>query len=417
MACDSELPVVIPIIPAKGDEVILDFIPKYKKMMSASVGEDSLYERSKKTIFELSKDLNMTEKERMDVVAGQITQMTVGITSHAMQQALAWAKEDATIGYTTAKLKSEGVLTQAKAETEVLNKCKTENEAALICANTVATIAGSIRDNGKVLTYEDDNKCIPTSLYDEGLKYEQALQVNGSTYQILADAFRKSGIVQLGFESGTRKGIDGDREGHTNAQTSVANRQVVSFEDSKRNHAVNASSQTIGQMIAAEAPLDDQIVQNYNKGMEYLLTDSTPIIPGGPVSLDPVTINWTLAETDNTDNPTGDNGNLIPNTAPDPDLPANGQVTTAVVFGSGANTRNGDNILLKINGGEYFTRHIVTDADLSTGSVLMTFPTVVYVNGGASSMLYDIEAYIQDVSGNVSGSDLYSLTVAYTPYG
>ncbi len=410
MACDTSPATVIPIKPDDASKLILDVIPKYQSLMKSSVGVDSLYERAKKTIFELSKDLNMTEKERMDVVAGQITQMTVGITSHAMAQSVTWAKEDATIGYAVAKLKGEAILTQTKAQTEAYNKCKTENEAAYVCAQTTSVMAGSIRENGRIKTYELEDKCTPTSLHDEGLKYEQTLQVAGSTYQILADAYRKSGIVQIGVEAGTTKGIDGDYEGHTNAQTSVANRQVLSFEDSKRNHAVNASSQTIGQMIAAEAPLDDAIVRNYNKGMEYLLTDSTPIVPGGPVLLDPIDINWTVSGTDNVDDPSGSQGNLILQQVSE-------QVTVATVFQVGANTRNGDNIQLKINGGEYYSRHVITDADLQRGYVLMSFPTVKLTPAGGSIAIYSIDSYIQDVAGNYSTHDTYQLSIDYIPYG
>ncbi len=409
MACDSNPITVTPISPGPSTEIVLDVIPKIKKLMTASLGEDSIYERSKKTIWELSKDLNMTEAQRMDIVAGQITQMTVGITAGLMQQGLAWAKEDATIGYETAKMKYEAELTATKAKTEAYNACKTESEVELVCANITATIAGSIRENGKVLSYDDTNKCIPKALVDEGLKYEQTLQVDASRYQILADAYRKSGIVQIGTESGTTKGIDGDREGHTYAQSAVAHRQVLSFEDSKRNHAVNASSQTIGQMIAAEAPLDDQIVQNYNKGMEYLLTDSTPTVPGGPVNLSPVEISWTLSGTDDVDSATSP-GNLVSQSVDQ-------QVTLATVFEINANTRNGDNILLKINGGEYFSRHIISGGDITNGYVLMSFPTVSYVPAGLSVMLYTIDAYIQDVAGNTSAYETYQLSVRYTPYG
>ena len=174
-------------------------------------------------------------------------------------------------------------------------------------------------------------------------------------------------------------------------------------------------------MIASEAPLDDQIVRNYNKGMEYLLSDSTPVSPGGPVVLDPTTISWTITGTDNTDNPTGAGGSLIANTSPDPDLPIDEQVTIAVVFEVGGNTRNGDNVMLDINHGEYFARHTVTsngvDGDLDIGHVLMTFPTVMFVSGGASVATYRIEAYIQDVAGNTSSRVVYDLNVNYTPYG
>ena len=406
MACNEDAPIVLPVSPSTNEEDMLDVIIRYQKLMTAAIGENSLYERSKDTIFELSKDLNLTEKERANIVSGQISQMTVGISGSAMQVALEWAAKDATIGYETAILKENASKAAAEAALTAKKICTEENNSTLVCANIEATIAGSIRDNGRVETYSVEDPCKPTSLKDEGLKFAQTEQVEASTYQILADAYRKSGVVRIGVEDGIVKGIDGDRDGHTYAQTGVANRQIVSFEDSKRNHAVNASSQTIGQLISAEAPLDDSIVKNYNKAMEYLLSDSIPVVPGGPAQLDGVTIGWNSSiGTDEVDA----NCELISQQASE-------QVTTSATIDPNSNVRNGDSVIIKINNGEYYGRHVLTVDDIDVrGYALMTFPTVDFVSGGASTAYYDIELYIQDMAGNTSATDTCQLKVAYNP--
>jgi hypothetical protein len=240
----------------------------------------------------------------------------------------------------------------------------------------------------------------------EGLKYEQSKQVEASTYQILADAYRKSGVVTIGVENGIIKGLSGDRSGHTYAQAEVARRQYVSFEDSKRNHAVNASSQTIGQLVAAEAPLDNVIIQNYNKAMEYLLTDSVPVVPGGPAQLDGVNITWDPAN--GTDTVDAD-CNLTDQVSPE-------FVTLGAQLDRDKNYRNGDFIIIRVNGGEYYGRHTITVDDMNLERlVLIQFPSVDYSSSGSETMYYDLELYVQDMAGNTSTTDTCQLKVKYNP--
>ena len=413
MACDTTPPVVLPISPSTSEEDMLDVISRYKKLMTASVTEDSLYELSKKTIFELSKDLNLTEQERAQIVTQQITQMTTSMSNAAMQVALEWAAKDATIGYETAILKENASKAAAEAELTTAKICTEQSNESLVCANIEATIASSIRDNGRVDAYDQNDPCKPIMLKEEGLKYAQTDQVNASTYQILADAYRKSGVVQIGVENGTRKGLGGDNAGHTFAQTMVANRQVTSFEDSKRNHAVNASSQTIGQLIAAEAPLDASIIRNYNVAMNYLLSDSPSTIPGGPADLDGAEITWNIdGVTDYVDAPDADSGNLVEN----PWNPSDDKsiVTLAGSFTSDSNVRNGDYLVIRIDGGYYYGHKRITTDDITNGYAVIEFPTVEFDGSGSDTMTYNIELFVRDAAGNESqAKDSYVLNVKY----
>ena len=409
MACE-EPSVVLPIKPSTSEEDSLDVISRYKKLMKASLDDDSVYERSKKTIFELSKELNLTESERANIVAGQITQMTMSIESAAMSVALQWAKEDATVGYSTAILKENASKANAEAKLMASKVCTEDKNANLVCAKIESEIASSIRNNGRVDLYDKDDECKPIKLKDEGLRYEQTEQVEASTYQILADAYRKSGVVKIGIENGMTKGIDGDRDGYTHAQTMVAERQYVGFEDSKRNHAVNASSQTIGQLIAAEAPLDDRIVKNYNKGMEYLLSDSVPIVPGGSAAIDGIQIEWQDGITDTVvDDGSGILGDMTVQLQEE-------WVTVGARVDNTKNIRNGDYIIASVNGGQHYVRHIVTIDNVANNDlVTLQFPSVKFSSSGSDTEYYDIEMYVQDMAGNKSDVDTYQLRVKYNP--
>ena len=411
--CDTAIPNVDPISP--DEETQLRVVDRYKELLAASIGENSLYERSKETIFELSKDLNLSEKERMDVVAGQITQMTVSISGSAMKEALGWAKEDAETGYSVALIKAQAEKAKAETGAELQKICLLEAETAYKCAQITSTIAGSIRENGRVLTYTDADECKPLTLYSEGLKYEQLLQVDASKYQILADAYRKSGVVLVGNSGDDQqfKGLSGDAYGHTNAQTNVAHRQITSFEDSKRNHAVNASSQTIGQIVAAEASLDQSLVDNYNTAMNYLLTDSAPVIPGGTAALDGVSVEFTgfvdlsPLPTD-TDNTTYTAGVYV----------MDGQVADAFItmrinLTTNGNTRNGDKVIVRRDNGEYYFSHTLASGDITNGYVIATVPSKLLDVTQTDFTTYDIESYIQDFAGNKSAIDQLFVSVRY----
>ena len=156
----------------------------------------------------------------------------------------------------------------------------------IACAQIEATISKSIRENGSVATYDSINPCKPKTLKSEGLLYEQIQQVRGSTYQIFADAFRKSGNVQVGTDSKdqVKKGLSGDNDGYTWQQQENAERQRIAYEDSKVSHAANSSAAMIGQMLTAEISPNEADVQRWRDAIDRLITkDSsstgTEVIP------------------------------------------------------------------------------------------------------------------------------------------
>ena len=255
--------------------VELDVIEKYNKLMATTLGEDSLYTRGKETLFHLFEDLQLTEKEKAALVVDFIAQATTQLSQTSMTIALSWLKEEATLPYTLAKTKADIENVHAsyvKIQEEI---CLLQKEDELRCIEIEATGAASIRDNGRVNAYKQDingDTCHPESLENEGLKYFQTKQVEADSYRIFADAYRKSGVVQLGIDagndgvykglSGTTNNSSGEAAGYTAQQSANAERQRIAYEDSKLNHAANSSASMIGQMLSAEVtPYADDVKQ------------------------------------------------------------------------------------------------------------------------------------------------------------
>jgi len=257
----------------------LDVSSKYKQLMQDSLSEESLYIRAKETFSVIFEDLQISEKEKAEIVSQHVATMTTSLSAAAMQTALSWEKEERDGAYALAKEKAatELLIAQAtKAEEEI---CLVQAQVKLQCANITATVSGTIRENGAPSAYEADG-CTPTGLNNEGLKYAQTKQVEAAMYQTFADAYRKSGVVTLGVDTddGELKGLSGDigsiTSGFTRQQTLTSERQRIGFEDSKRTHAANSAASMIGQLLSSEtlSSNNEQDVDRWRDSVDFLNT-------------------------------------------------------------------------------------------------------------------------------------------------
>ena len=266
----------------------LNVIKKYEELMSSTLGENSLYTRSKETFFAVFDKLNVTDSEKAQMVSANISQLAVQLSSVAMQSAVMWAKEERDGEYQLALIKAQTenqLATYEKTKEEV---CVLQKENELKCVTIEATMAQSIRENGRATAYDPANPCKPVELDNDGLKYYQTKQVAADSYRIFADAYRKSGVVHVGVDSSDNitKGLSGNTNaeskeaaGYTAQQIANAERQRIAYEDSKVNHAANSSASMIGQMLSAEVPPETVDVERWRRAVERLLTpySSTPV--------------------------------------------------------------------------------------------------------------------------------------------
>lgn len=268
MSCTNTLP------SATLQDGTLDVVDKFKILTEAALDTDSIYMRAKDTFKELFDGRKVSEVEYAGLASSFISQLAVATTQQVMQGALLWAEKEKTLAFSLAETKANTELALANAEMIAHQICQLDKETDLACAKIEATISGSIRDNGRVLTY-DATGCKPISLYDEGMKFEQTAVYEAQTYTALADAYRKSGVVTIAETAdGIDKGVSGDNFGYTDAQEEYARRQIKSFEDSKRNHAANAMSQMIGQMLSAEIPPAAEDIARWRTAIDYLSTNT-----------------------------------------------------------------------------------------------------------------------------------------------
>jgi len=240
-----------------GQNAELNVSDKYIQLMEDSLGEGSLYERVKDTYFELFKDLNISEEEKIQLVANNIANLATNITAQAMNTAIMWAKEERDGVYQLAQIKAQTELTLAQKELTSEEICKTVAEGELVAAQKAEVLAATIRT-------------------DE-LNAAQIKSTEATIYSTLAESYRKSGKVVISTDTdNVLKGTSGDLAGYTYKQDKFIDRQIISFEDSKRNHAANSSAQLIGQLLSAEIPIEetDTAFLLWKSSMEYLNQDS-----------------------------------------------------------------------------------------------------------------------------------------------
>jgi hypothetical protein len=258
----------------------LEVSEKYIQLMQDSMNEESLYIRAKDTLAVLFNDLQIPEPAKAGMAADFVTKLATDLSKYSMSTALSWAKEERDAAYALAKIKADTEVSMANAIKAKEEVCFVEKQVEVECANIEATIAKSIRENGRVASYIDGG-CKPETLMEEGLNYQRTKQIEADSYSRFADAYRKSGVVQIGVDASDNitKGLSGPIDpitgGYTNQQSLNAERQRVGYEDSKRNHVINASSSMLGQMLSAEIPIGDTNPDliNYRRAIDYLITD------------------------------------------------------------------------------------------------------------------------------------------------
>lgn len=252
----------------------LDVVSKFRTLTDEALGTDSIYMRAKDTFKELFDGKKISEAEYAQLASSFVSQLAVATTQQVMQGALTWAQAENDNPYNQAKVKADIELSIAQKEKTKHDICNVDVQTELHKANVTATMAGSMRKNGRVATMAADGYT-PVTLQDEGAEWVQMKGVEAQTYGVLADTYRKSGTVVIGTAAdGVVKASTGDALGYTNAQDMFARRQILSFEDSKRSHAANAVSQLIGQLVASEIVPAAPYVQQWDKALAYLTVNT-----------------------------------------------------------------------------------------------------------------------------------------------
>ena len=276
----------------------LDVITQYNNLMKASVAKDSIYIRAKESLQSFFASSNMTDPDKAAILSNMLTSMTTSITNQAMSTALAIAKENREGKYAISKVIADILVTKEQADKLAAdNLVATANASKISQDTTNAIIQGwklqsdMVRENGITAFPSLTSTALPISnVGNKGIKWEQEQQTKMSVYATMAKSYRESGLVSWTVDSATNKinsiiDLLPATPGLTHAQTKVAIRQELGFDDNKRQHAANSSANMIGLLLSAEESgnITAADVNLWRSAVGYLNTASNGVpspIPG-----------------------------------------------------------------------------------------------------------------------------------------
>lgn len=271
----------------------LEVTETFTELMEASTARNSLYIKAKESLIEYfaSEDCILSEREKASMLAELVSTMAVQMTNSTLNAAVEIAKVDRDAPYELTKAREEILLLQEQrdkvaAENENLGKDADIKDAEKdnLVIQGWKTQADMIREDGLIKENipSTATAILPaTSIANRGLKWEQEQQTKMSVYATLAKSFRESGVVTWTVDAEGKINMITDalpsKPGLTNAQTEVAVRQEIAFDDNKRQHAANSSANMIGLLLSAEESgnITAEDVTKWRNAVDYLNT-TTP---------------------------------------------------------------------------------------------------------------------------------------------
>lgn len=253
-------------------EANLDVVSKYNELLTQSVGENSLYIKTKETLDEYFKDNNMTAVDKANLVSSTLANITIQSTQAILNAALEWAVQEKTM---TLKI----------AETEYgLGKINQETQNA-ITANKAAEVEYDLLQAKMIRDYGVPTKVngIITALTDSGESYHKiellkqqtaneltknkqlAAQTNelyARTHQLVADAYINHGVFtgytisESGITNITRTDTGFKTLSEMNVE--VGKQQANGYVYNAWANAASSSASMLATLISSESAIDYQ---------------------------------------------------------------------------------------------------------------------------------------------------------------
>lgn len=253
-------------------EANLDVVSKYNELLTQSVGENSLYIKTKETLDEYFKDNNMTAVDKANLVSSTLANITIQSTQAILNAALEWAVQEKTM---TLKI----------AETEYgLAKINQETQNA-ITANKAAEVEYDLLQAKMIRDYGVPTKVngIITALSDSGESYHkiellkqqtaneltkneqlaaQTKELYARTHQLVADAYINHGVF-TGYtisESGIANITKTDTGFKTLSEMNVevGKQQANGYVYNAWANAASSSASMLATLISSESAIDYQ---------------------------------------------------------------------------------------------------------------------------------------------------------------
>jgi len=241
----------------------LNIVSTYMELMKASTAEDSIYIRTKETITDFVENAgSLSEREKADILTQTLSGMTTQITTTAMDMAMKIETENRDAPYALTKLRVDTELEDAQRKKVEYEKDLTQSSIEKMKADSaVSAIEGWKLQADLYRTYGYDVSDINTTTLvlnrnsvdkGNGLQVEAVKKAQADIYEKWSSTVRANGLVDVTQKSdGMLAGYSSDSDGMASAQTAVAKRQELAFDDNMRQHILNSSASMLGTMIGS----------------------------------------------------------------------------------------------------------------------------------------------------------------------
>jgi len=260
------------------EDVDLQVEPIFKELMKTSVGRGSIYLKAKETIIDYVDKGQLDEREKANVVAKTIADMSSSITAQAMNAAVKIAQENRDAPYALTKVREDTKLTTAQANKVDKDTEKADKDIEMSTMAIKKAQAELYRDYGVNVAslptdVENLGNATDFSLY--GSKHEAIRMAKANVYNTYATSYRQNGIVTLATNDPYGylvSGTTGNDYGLLTQQYKVAVRQETAFDDNMRQHAANSSASMISMLLSTDAviPNLEEYVNKWKTSLDYL---------------------------------------------------------------------------------------------------------------------------------------------------
>ena len=257
----------------------LEIVSTYKTLMAASTEQDSVYIKAKETLDALLLDNDLTGTEKAAVVSQTISAIASSITQSAMDGAIEIAKYNISAPYEIAKLREDTILVQENQNKVATDVANADEDLKTKVYNGWKIQGELVRDFGvNAFNLATTTNIVPQVQYgSSGLKYEAERQARANVYNTYAGSYRANGYVEVptNADGSLSQFASGDSAGLLNAQTNVAIRQEVGFDDNMRQHVANSSATMMSMLLSTEASGIDYApyLAKWSASIDYLNTD------------------------------------------------------------------------------------------------------------------------------------------------
>ena len=155
----------------------LDVLSKYRELLTASLGADSVYIRTKETYEALAASGDLKDADKAKVLAETLSSMNGSLANSCMQTALQWASAEKDIEFKKLETSKQLELLDADIALKKSQKNKTDYESVATQAETLRVMGKPNVTEGRVTGLVDEGKIFG----DMSLTTAQAGKVNAET--------------------------------------------------------------------------------------------------------------------------------------------------------------------------------------------------------------------------------------------